>query len=139
MISQEIKGIQSVSGHILRAVGRAFGKVLTSFLIFGVVGAGAIEGTSFATLSPHTFGDTLTHITAVAFGLVLGYAAGVTTAVAEAIRGLVDASKEATKEAENVGKAALGDVEKVGSGAEGVVGGIVHAVEGGVNKVEHKA
>ncbi len=139
MISQEIKSIQSVSGHILSAVGRAFGKVLSSFLIFGVIGAGIIEGTSFAALSPHTIGGTLTHITAAAFGLVLGYAAGITTAVAEAIRALIDASKEATKEAENVGKAAIGDVAKVGTGAEGVLGGIVHAVEGGVDKVEHKS
>ena len=136
MIGQDIKRIQTVGGHILGAVFRAFGKVVGFFLLFGVIGAGIIEGTAFGL--NNSFGKGLTNITAIAFGVVLGYAAGITTAVVEAIRALIDAGKEATAEAEKVGGAAIGDVGKVAGGTEGVLGGLVKGVEAQVGKLEHR-
>jgi hypothetical protein len=134
MITQDIRRIESASGHILRAVGRAFGKVVSFFLLFGVIGAAAVEGTSYF-VNSNVFGTGLTHIAAGAFGVVLGYAAGLTTAVVEAIRALLEATKDAGKEAENVGKTVLGDAEKAGSGAEGLVGGVVKSIGSELGKL----
>jgi uncharacterized protein (DUF697 family) len=131
MIGQEIRGVESAAGHILRAVGRAFVKVLTGFLAGGVVGAGAVEGVQYF----HNGGfSSLGHIAAAVFGVVLGYAVGLTMAVGEAIRALLDAGKEAAKGAENLEKTVVGDAEKVAGGAESGVGSIVKAIGGEFDK-----
>jgi|SRR6185437_2736620 hypothetical protein len=136
MITQDIKRIETVSGHILRAVGRAFVKVFSSFLIFGAIGAGAVEGVS--KFGPPQATTGLTHIVAAVFGVVLGYAAGLTAAVVEAIRALIDAGKEAGKEAGKLEQTVTGDAAKVVGGADGLVGGIVKAVGHEVQNLEHK-
>jgi len=120
---QDIKQIQSVTGHLLAAVGRAFVKIVASFLGFAAIGAAAIEGISLA----QTGGlSTLGHIAAGAFALVLGYAAGLTVAVTEAIRALIDAGKEAGKEVVNVEKTISTDA-----------GNLVKTAEGEIQKLEH--
>ncbi|HKD76396.1 MAG TPA: hypothetical protein VKB76_12915 [Ktedonobacterales bacterium] len=120
MITQDIRRAQSVTGHLLAAVGRAFLKIVGFFLLFGVIGAGAVEGVAFGT-TQHV-PSTLTHITAAVFGVVLGYAAGLTTAVVEAIRGLIEAGKEGVKEAEKVEQTVTGDIGNVVKGIEGEIG-----------------
>jgi hypothetical protein len=121
MITQDIRRAQSVTGHLLAAVGRAFLKVVGFFLLFGVIGAGAVEGAAFGTSSTHAIPGTLTHIAAAVFGVVLGYAAGLTTAVIEAIRGLIEAGKEGVKEAEKVEQTVTGDIGNVIKGVEGKI------------------
>jgi hypothetical protein len=100
MITQDIRRVESVTGHVLRAVGRAFVKVFTGFLVGGIIGAGAVEGVKYFNGGFSALG----HIAAAVFGVVLGYAVGLTMAVGEAIRALIDAGKEATKGAENLEK-----------------------------------
>ncbi len=136
MITQDIRRIETVSGHILRAVGRAFVKVFSSFIIFGAIGAGAVEGVSYFGVTNHP--TTLTHIAAGVFGVVLGYAAGLTAAVVEAIRALIDAGKEAEKGAVRLEQTVASDAGKVIGGAEGGVEGIVKAVGHEVQNLEHK-
>lgn len=121
---QDIKQIQSVTGHLLAAVGRAFVKIVASFLGFAAIGAAAIEGTAFFNQQGSL--NTLDHIAAGAFALVLGYAAGLTVAVTEAIRALIDAGKEAGKEVVNVEKTISTDA-----------GNLVKTAEGEIQKLEH--
>ncbi len=119
MITQDIRRAQSVTGHLLAAVGRAFLKVVGFFLLFGAIGAGAVEGVAFGTTQHAP--TTLTHIAAAVFAVVLGYAAGLTTAVVEAIRGLIEAGKEGVKEAEKVEQTVTGDIGNVVKGVEGKI------------------
>jgi uncharacterized protein (DUF697 family) len=130
MITQDIRRVESVTGHVLRAVGRAFVKVFTGFLVGGIIGAGAVEGVKYFNGGFSALG----HIAAAVFGVVLGYAVGLTMAVGEAIRALIDAGKEATNGAENLEKTVAGDVEKVAGGAESGVSGIVKAIGGEFDK-----
>jgi hypothetical protein len=118
---QDIQHARTAAGHILSAVGRAFFKVAGFFLLFGVIGAAIVEGVSFFSSSSHTFGGTLTTVAAIAFGIVAGYAAGLTTAVVEAIRALIDVGKDTVKEVETAGKDAMGEAGKVVGGIEGAV------------------
>lgn len=130
MITSDIRRIQTVGGHLFGALRRAFGKIVTSFLGAFVVGAGAVEGIHFFA-NNQGVPTTLTNVAAAAFGVVLGYAAGLTTAVVEAIRGILEAGRDAVKDAE-------GEISKVTQGAEGLVGGAIKAVEGGVQNLEHR-
>jgi len=136
MVTQDIRRVESATGHILRAVGRAFIKVFTGFLGGGIIGAGAVEGVSYFN-NGHQL-TTLGNIAAGVFGVVLGYAVALTIAVGEAIRALIDAGKEAAKEAQTVEKTVVGDAGKVAGGAGGVVGGIVQSVAHEVQNLEHK-
>lgn len=129
---QDIRKIESVTGHLLAAVGRAFLKIVTFFLSFAAIGVAGVEGVSYASgLHAPTV---LTHIAAGVFGAVLGYAAGLTTAVTEAIKGLIEAGKDAAKEVQNVEKTALGDLAKV----QGAVGTVAKAVGNEAQNLEHR-
>ena len=136
MITSDIRRVETAAGHILRAVGRAFGKVVLWFVIGAGVGGGAVEGTGFFTNNQHL--SLLTHIAAGAFALVLGYAAALTTAVSEAIRALIDAGRDAEKSAANLEKTVASDAGKVTGGTEGILGGVVKAVEQGAQRLENR-
>ncbi len=45
---QDIRRSQSVVGHLLAAIGRAFLKIVGFFILFGAIGAGAVEGAAAA-------------------------------------------------------------------------------------------
>jgi hypothetical protein len=139
MITQDIRRVETAAGHIFRAVRRAIGKVLLWFVIGLGVGGGAVEGVGVfhnglnsGVQSPNV----LTNVAAVAFGLVLGYAAALTTAVSEAIRALIDAGKDVEQGAVNLEKTVVNDAGKLASGGEGLLGGIVQSVEHGAQKLE---
>lgn len=134
---QEINQIRSVTGHLLAAVRRAFGRVFLTFLGFGVVGGGAVEGANFFTNGHHL--TPVGNVAAIVFGLVLAYAAGLTVAVVEAVRALNEAIKEVVAEGQKAEKAALGEVEKLAGGTEGVAGGLIKTVEGGLQNLGHKS
>jgi hypothetical protein len=127
MIGQDLTRTRTVVGHLLAALGRAFLKISATFLGFGIVGAGIVEGVNFTQTQNLSAATTLTHITAAAFGLVLGYAAGLTMAVVEAIRAIIDTGKEAVKDVENVEQTITKDA-----------GGLIQTVEGGIKKLEHR-
>lgn len=127
---QEIRQIQGVGGHIFAALRRALGRVILTFLGFGVGGAAIVEGTSY--LSTRQVFSTLPNVAAIVFGVVLAYAAALTVIVAEAIRALTEAIRDIVNDAGNVEKSALGAVEKAAGGAEGAAGNLVKTVEGGL-------
>ncbi len=105
-----------VLGHLLGGLRRAIGRVLLWFLIFGLIGAAIVE---VVALIETKGGPTiLTHITAAAMGLALGYAAGLTVLVSEVIRFLVEAVREAEKSVQ-------GDLGNLG----GLAGGVAKAIE----------
>ncbi len=138
MITQDIRRVETAAGHIFRAVRRAIGKVLLWFVIGLGVGGGAVEGVGafgkgFTTIQAPT---TLTHIAAIAFGLVLAYAAALTMAVSEAIRALIEAGKDVEQGAVKVEKAVTGEVGSIASGGEGVLGGVLKSVEQGAQRLE---
>ncbi len=134
MITQDLKQVQSAAGHILRTLAQAFVKIFAAFVVAGVIGAGAVEGVAYFGVGKLS---TPSLIAAIALGVIVGYAAGLTVLVSEAVRALITASKEAEKGAVELGKGAAGDVGKALSGAEGALGGVVKAVEGGVSGLEH--
>jgi|GEM_PF-980285 len=119
----DVRKIESVAGHLLGAVGRAFVKILGAFLGFGIIGGGAVEGANYFVTNQGA-PTTLTHIAAGIFGVILGYAAGLTVAVTEAIRALLDAGKEAVTE--------VGHVEQT---IQQDGGNIIRSVEGDIKRV----
>ncbi|MBA3824462.1 MAG: hypothetical protein H0X24_11280 [Ktedonobacterales bacterium] len=139
MITQDIRRVETAAGHIFRAVRRAIGKVLLWFVIGLGVGGGAVEGVG---VFNHGFSagiqtpTLLTHIAAIAFGLVLAYAAALTTAVTEAIRALIEAGKDVEQGAVKLEKTVTGDLGNVASGGEGILGGVIKAVEQGAQRLE---
>jgi hypothetical protein len=90
-------------GHeFLRAVRRAFGRVLLGGFIGLLVGGLAAEAAGFALdggWPPRQF----VNIAAIAFAVVLGYAVAVTRALIEGVRGLVAAASQV----DDVAKAAV--------------------------------
>jgi HAMP domain-containing protein len=139
MITQDIRRVETAAGHIFRAVRKAIGKVLLWFVVGLGVGGGAVEGVGLFHNGFSSGAQTptiLTHVAAVAFGLVLAYAAALTTAVTEAIRALIDAGKEAEQGVVNVEKTVTGEVGKIATGSEGVLGGVLKSVEQGAQRLE---
>jgi hypothetical protein len=139
MITQDIRGIETAAGHIFRAVRRAIGKVLLWFVVGLGVGGGAVVGVGLfhnGLTSGVQSPNLLTHIAAGAFGLVLGYAAALTTAVSEAIRALIDAGKDVEQGAAKLEHTVATDAGRLASGGEGVLGGVVKSVEQGAQRLE---
>ena len=105
----------NVVGHLLGGLRRAIGRVLLWFLIFGVIGAAAVEIVAFVETGhgPGLF----TNITAAVIGVVVGYAAGLTVLVGEVVRFLLEALNEAKQSVE-------GDLGHLG-GIAGEVGKVI--------------
>jgi hypothetical protein len=90
--------LHNVATTLLRAVSRIF----LSFPLAGLIAAGAVEGGGY--LLTHQAPTAVTHILAVAVGLVTAYATALTFAVVECTRGGIylakllerDVSHEAT-------------------------------------------
>jgi hypothetical protein len=122
MIFQDVNRIKNFTGQLLHAVRQALTKIVASFFSSVAIGAGAVEGLSFTQGGPSGF----THIAAATFGIALGYAVGLTVAVVEALRGIVEAGKEAIKD---VGQ----EITQVEHGASN----IVKNVEKGLETLEH--
>jgi hypothetical protein len=134
MIGQDVRQVTSAAGHILRTLASAFFKIVLWFLGVGVIGAGAVEGVAYFGVGKLS---TLSLVAAIVLGVIVGYAAGLTVLVSEAVRALITASKEAEKGVAEVAKGAEGEIGKALSGAGGIVGEAVKAVEGGVSGLEH--
>jgi hypothetical protein len=133
---QDLRRIENAAGHLFAAVRREFGRIFLTFLGGLAVGAGAVEGT--AVVVTHTFGETLAHVAAIIFGVVLGYAAALTVAIIETVRALINLLRQTTAEAAKVEQAAVAEAAKIGGGAEGILGNVVKAVEGEIGKIEPK-
>jgi len=83
--------LENLGRHFLRAVRQALGHVLRASLFGLVLGGAAGEGIGLA------FGQgwppsNFVHVVAGAFALLLAYAAAITTALVQGIRGLVAAA-----------------------------------------------
>jgi hypothetical protein len=118
MVERFEKGAIGVIGH-------AIGTVLRSGAIGFVIGAVLVEAAGAALDKPGHFeiGGTFVQITSAAFGLALGFAFAMTTALVEGVKGLVEAARALEGDAQKAVGAGLGDV---GRAAGSVVQGIEH-------------
>lgn len=148
----------SVAKHILHSLRRAFIAISITGLSVAVVAGVATEG--IAAFLTKSFPSGATHLAAAAIAIAFGYAAAMTVAIVEILKGIVEAIElvvketeklagealreaeklggEAVRDAGRAGRAALGDAETVGRDAVGVVGGVVGGVEHGVGSVFHR-
>lgn len=83
--------------RLLRALFRAFFRIVFTALIFAAIGAGATLLVAYQQ-NPHWPPTTLVIVTAAVIGVLAGYAAGLTTLVGEAVKGVEDAEKDVVKE-----------------------------------------
>ncbi len=139
----------NVAKHILGSLERAFRLMaLTGFIVFVLVGLAA-EG--IGTYLTHDWPPSgATHLAAAALAISFGYAAAVTVAIGEILRGIIKGielivaeteqlAQEGLHEAEllaqrgeqealRFGRAALGDAAAVGRGVIGGAEGLEHGV-----------
>lgn len=149
----------TMAKHILHSMRRAFIAIAISGLIVAIIAAIATEVVS--AFVNHQLPTGPTHLAAAAIAIAFGYAAAMTVAVAEILRGMIMAIEllvkeseklagEAVKDAEIIGRkvedealhfgrAAVGDAETAGKDVLGlggsILGGIGHeakAVEQGI-------
>jgi hypothetical protein len=119
MVERFEKGAIGVIGH-------AIGAVLRSGAIGLVIGVVLVEAAGAALDKSGGFsfpGGTFVQIASVAFGLALGFAFAMTTALVEGVKGLVEAARALEGDAQKAVGAGLGDV---GRAAGSVVQGIEH-------------
>lgn len=145
--------------HILTALRRAFVAIaLTGFIVALIAGL-ATEIIAIVLSGGKFPPEGATHLAAAALGVAFGYAAAMTVAVAEILRGMIltielivkeaeklggEAIREAEKlggeafhEAGRAGRAVVGDAESIGRGASGLVGGVLGGIGNEVGRVEH--
>lgn len=140
----------NVAKHILHALRRAFIAISVAGLSVAVIAAIATE--AVAAFLTQNFPTGATHLAAAAMAVAFGYAAAMTVAIVEILKGLVEAIELVVKEAEKLGGEAIREVEKLGGeafhdvgrlgrsavgGVEHGVGGVIGGVEHGISGVEH--
>jgi hypothetical protein len=115
METRIVSVLGNVAKHILHSLRRAFIAISITGLVVAIVAAGATE--VIAGFLTHEFPTGATHLAAAAMAVAFGYAAGMTVAVVEILKGLVEAIELVVKEAEKLGAEALHEAERLGSGA----------------------
>jgi hypothetical protein len=111
--------LESVTGHIFKALGKAIVNVLLSFIVCLIIGFGAAAGALYFRTTPHHLG-TLSLIAAALVGVLAGYAGAVTALLVAAV-----------KEAIAVARAAVGEARQT-------VGEVEHGFGATINAVEHR-
>jgi hypothetical protein len=109
-------GSVSTMFHLGSALKRAFGRVIITFFLTGIIVAGATEAVGYFMTGKF---ELLTHIAAGVLGVGWAIALSLLVLVGEVIRGLVTAARDAAK-----------DVEKEVQGAGSLIGGVINSVEG---------
>ncbi|HEX6123386.1 MAG TPA: hypothetical protein VFY89_09505 [Ktedonobacterales bacterium] len=133
----------NVAKHILHALRRAFIAISVTGLSVAVIAAVATE--AVAAFLTQTFPTGATHLAAAAMAVAFGYAAAMTVAIVEILKGLVEAIELIVKEAEKLGGEVIHEVEKFGGEAihdvgrlgRAAVGGVEHGVGDVIGGVEH--
>ncbi len=103
-------GVESVAGHIFKALGKAIVNILLAFIVCLIVGFAVAAGALFYALG-HL--HTLSIIAAVLVGVLAGYAGAVTALLVAAVREALALAKAAVGEA----RATVGEVERGGAAA----------------------
>lgn len=104
--------------HLLGALRRAIGRVLLWFFLTGIIAAAIVEGVGYVAAGQKV--ATLTHVAAIALGVVLAYAAALTVLVGEVVRFAVSSAQKAEHE------------------LKGEVGGAAKFLEAAVQTVENR-
>jgi hypothetical protein len=158
METRIVSVLGSVAKHILHSLRRAFIAISVTGLSVAVVAGVATEALASVLTGKFPPGGP-THLAAAAMAIAFGYAAGMTVAIVEILKGLVEAIELVVKEteklaaealheaerlggaairdAERAGRVALSDAETVGRDAFGVVGGVAGGVEHAVGSIFH--
>jgi hypothetical protein len=141
--------------HILIALEHSVRAVALTGLITGIVMLAAVEGVAYA-LTRQFPPTGATHLAAVALAVAFAYAAAITVALVEFIRGIIKAIemiveeseklavaavregetlvREGGEEAARLARGALGEAESLGRGVGGAVAGVVGGVGGAVGR-----
>ena len=152
-----LKVLGSAAKHILHSLRRAFIVIAITGLVVALI-AGAATEVAAAFLT-HSFPSGPAHLAAAALAVSFGYAAAMTVAIAEILRGIILAIElvveeseklagEAVHEAEvlarkaeeefvHLGRSAVGDAGAAGRGLASLTSGIVGGIAGDVRGVEH--
>jgi hypothetical protein len=117
MVERLEKGVLGAVGHAIGAVLRNGLVGLVIGVVLGEAGGAALDKSSFS--FP---GGTFVQVASIAFGIALAFGFAMTTALAETIKGLVDAARALEGDASKAVGAGLGDI-----GHE--AGAIVQSVE----------
>lgn len=108
--------------HLLGALRRAIGRVFLWFFLLLIVGAAGTEVAAYFVLGhPASYTPAgLTHVVAVAIGLVLGYAAALTVLVGEVIHFMVASVHTAEREIKAEVAAPAKIIGAIAQGVEGL-------------------
>lgn len=100
---------------LLRSIRYAVGNILLTGLVFVVFGVLLTE--SMSIVLTRTLPTGYVHIAAAAVGLLLGYAAAVTVALREVVRGVIGSIERIVTEVEHVGAQLAHTVESLSNGS----------------------
>ncbi len=108
--------------HLFRALRRSFGRIALLFLVTGLIAAIVVELAAIFESNGH-LPSLPTHLTALALGLAVGYAASATMFVVEVIRDLYLTMEEIERDVRDKFTASSGLVDDlVGGVGTGVMG-----------------
>ncbi|MGH2515511.1 MAG: hypothetical protein ACRDHP_07630, partial [Ktedonobacterales bacterium] len=103
--------------HILHSLRRAFIVISITGLVVALIAAIATEVISG--VLTHSFPTGSTHLAAAALAVAFGYAAAMTVAIAEILRGMIIAIELLVKESEKLAEEAAKEAEVLARRAEG--------------------
>jgi hypothetical protein len=126
----------NVLKHILISVERALrAMVITGLIVFLVVGLGTEALGAYFTHELPPSG--LTHLSAAALGIAFAYAAAVTVAVIEILRGIIRGIELIVAETEHLAEEGLRDLEGVARRSEEEAMRLGRSALGGAESLEH--
>lgn len=136
----------NVAKHILGSIERAIRAMAITFLIVAILVALGTEATGYV-LTRDINGPT--HLAAAALAIAFGYAAAVTVAIGEILRGIIKGiemiveesehlAQEGLREAEVLARRAEGDALHLGRSALGDAGALGRGVIDGAEGLEHR-
>lgn len=108
----------SILTHLLRALRRAFGRVVLWFVASLLVTAAVVEGVAYFAAGRHLPPTVLTNVAAVALAVVIAYAAALTVLIGEIVRFMVSTVQEGEH-----------DLARDLTGGKQVVDALLHTIE----------
>jgi hypothetical protein len=137
MENRIVSVLGSVAKHILHSLRRAFIAISIAGLSVAVVAGAATEG--IAAFLTKSFPSGPTHLAAAAMAIAFGYAAAMTVAIVEILKGLVEAIELVVKETEKLAAEAVHEAERLGGEALRDAGRAGRAALGGAETVGRDA
>lgn len=137
METRIVSVLGAVAKHILHSLRRAFIAIAIAGFSVAVIAAAATE--ALGAFLSKSFPTGPTHLAAAAMALAFGYAAAMTVAIVEILKGLVEAIELVVKETEKLAAEGLREAEKLGGEAFREAGRAGRSALGGAETVGRDA